>query len=155
MEIKIRWTLTVNSPYRKLTKYREENNCFQWIWTSQAPLKVKVHMWLAFHDHFLTTDNLAKSGLLISSPCLLCGANSKTTGHIFLHCPFTLELWEPEKNRLALSYCPPLLILRSSISHIETNHWDCVVNVIIWVIWHERNQQIFKAKSFSILELGC
>jgi len=35
---------TVNSLYRKLTGYREENNCFRWIWTTQAPLKIKVHM---------------------------------------------------------------------------------------------------------------
>jgi len=82
-------------------------------------------------------DNLAKRGLLLLSPCLLCGANLETAGRIFLHCPFTSELWEPEKNPLALSSWPSIIAnlwgdcRRSSIPHIETNHWYCVVNAII------------------------
>ena len=41
---------TVNLLYRKLIGYRKENNYFRQIWTSQAPLKVKVHMWLSFQN---------------------------------------------------------------------------------------------------------
>ena len=41
--------------------------------------KIKVHMWLAYDERFLTTDNLAKRGIHISSSCLLCEANSETS----------------------------------------------------------------------------
>ena len=43
-----------------ITRFREESNCFWWIWTTQAPLKIRVHMWLTFHERLLMVDNLKK-----------------------------------------------------------------------------------------------
>ena len=160
-----RWKLkqsglfTINSLYQHLTGFREDTNCFRWIWTTQAPLKINVHMWLSFHDRLLTVDNLAKRGIHFSS-CLLCGVDSEITAHIFLHCPFNMELWVPERNRLALSSWPSFIATLwgdwrvTNIPHIEANRWNCVVSAIIWVVWGKRNQWVFKAKSSSIMELG-
>ena len=92
----------INSLYRSLNCYHEESNCFWWIWTIQALSKTKVHMWISFHDRLLTTDNLAERGRHITTPCILCGVNPETSGHIFLHCSFTLNLWAPKRARLSL-----------------------------------------------------
>ena len=35
-------TFTVNSLYRHLTGFQEVNNCFRWIWSTQAPLKANI-----------------------------------------------------------------------------------------------------------------
>ena len=91
---------TVNFLYRSLTGYRNETNCFQWIWTTQAPFKTKMHMLLPYHDHLLTVDNLAKRDIHITSPRKLCGVHSETNAYIFLQCPLSLELWASERNRL-------------------------------------------------------
>ena len=56
---------------------REESKCFRRIWTTQAPLKIKVHIWISFHDSLLTMDNLAKRSIHITTSCMLCGVNQK------------------------------------------------------------------------------
>ena len=73
MEIEHGDIFTINSLYCKLIRYREENNCFWCIWTTRAPLNIKVHMWLSLHDCLLMVDNLAKWGNIIKIPCLLVG----------------------------------------------------------------------------------
>ena len=79
---------------------------------------------------------------------------------IFLFRSFALELWAPERNCLAI-YSWPSTIANfwgdwrlTTIPHIKANQWDYVVIAIIWVVWHERSQRIFKAKSSSIWKLG-
>ena len=90
-----------------------------------------------FHERLLMADILAKRGILTSSSCILCGAHSEIAAHIFLHCPFTLDLWGPERNSQALSSWP------SSIANLwgdwrlgyipnnEVSRWDCADNAII------------------------
>ena len=118
------------------------------------------HMWLSFHEQLLTTDNLAKRSIFISSLCSLCGVGLEAAAHIFLYYPFVLDLWVSERSRLATSTWPSSIAnlwrdwRLSSIPQSEVNHWDCVVKTIFWVVWHERNQRVFKAKSSSIIELG-
>jgi len=51
-----------------------------------SSIKIKMHMWLAFHDRLLTTNNLTKRDIHITSSCLICGINPETAIHIFLHC---------------------------------------------------------------------
>ena len=92
---------TVNSLYRHLT-----GNCFRWIWTTQVPLKTKVHMWLSYHERLLTVDILDKRGIYSSPLCLLCRVTPESVAHIFLHCLFTFKLWAPERNCLAISSRP-------------------------------------------------
>ena len=91
-----------------------------------------------------TWDNLTKMGISISTPCTLCGGNMEMTAYIFLHCPVKLALWALKRNCLVVSswLC--------SIAHLwgnwriafipqnEVNRWDCIVNAIIWVVWHEQ-----------------
>ena len=60
-------------------------------------------MWLSYHYRLLTADDLAKRDIYITSPCVFCGVNSKTSAQIFLHCPYTLKIWMLERDRLALS----------------------------------------------------
>ena len=117
-------------------------------------------MWVSFHDRLLKVDYLAEKGIHISSTCSLCGVNTKTATHIFLHCSFTLELWAPKRTCFPSSSWPFSFTTLwsywrpSNVSLIESNRWDCVVIATIWVVRNEQNQQVFKAKSSSILELG-
>ena len=151
---------TVNSLYRSLTGYHNENNCFRCLWTTQTPLKTKVHMWPSRHDRLLTADNLTKRGIHISSLCMFCGDDPKTNVQIFLQCPTTLELWTSEHNCLAISSWPTSIAsLRddwrlSNILRNEVDQCDCLVTATIWVVWKERNRAIFHAKAFLQWCLG-
>ena len=116
-------------------------------------------MWISFHERFLTADNLIKRGIHITTPCILCGVNPETVAHIFLLCSFTLELRASKRDRLGLSSWPSSFASfwrdqrLSNIPRSEVNRWNCVINALIWAVWHERNQKIFQMKSSSIEEL--
>ena len=117
-------------------------------------------MWLSFHDRLLTTNNLANRSICFSSSCMLCEVHLETLAHILLHCPFTMDLWAPVRNRLAISSSPSFIAnlwgdwRLATIPNNMVNYWNCVVNTIVWIVWHEWNQRVFKAKSSSINELG-
>jgi len=115
-------------------------------------------MWLAFHERLLMAGNFAKRG--ITSPCIFCGVNPKIAVHIFLYCPFNLELWASNWNHLVLSFWSSSIASLwgdwrlSNIPHNEVNQGNYIVNTIIFVVWYERNQRASRAKSSSIIELG-
>jgi len=119
----------------------------------------KVHMWLSFHECLLTTHNLIKRGVHTTLICPLCGVNPKIVCHIFLHFPFTLALWAPERGRLWLSSWPSIASLwddwrLSNIVRSKAKGWECFVNALIWVVWYKRNQRVFQKKYSSSIELG-
>ena len=112
----------VNSFYRSLIGHCKENNYFRWIWTTQSPLKKKLHMWLAYHDRLLTAENLAKGGIHFSSLCKFFWGNPETASHIFLLCPFILQLWVPERSHIATNLGHPLLHLFGVIGEHLMSH---------------------------------
>ena len=46
--------------------------------------KIKVHMWLLYHDRLLRVDNLTRRRIHIILPCMFCEVDPKTNAHIFL-----------------------------------------------------------------------
>ena len=68
-------------------------------------------MWLSYHEHLLTMDILDKRSIHTSTLCLFCGVNLETATHILLYCPFTLELWVAERNRLVISFWPSSIVI--------------------------------------------
>jgi len=113
-------------------------------------------MWLSYHYRLLTADNLAKRDIHITSSCIFCGVNLKTSTEIFFHCPHTLKIWASERGRLALFSWPSSISSLwgdwrfSNIPCDEANRCDCFVTVTIWMVWHERNQRIFQEKITSL-----
>ena len=97
-------------------------------------------------------------GILTSSLYILCGAHSETAAHIFLHYPFTLDLWAPERNRLTLSSCPSSFAnlwgdwKLAYIPNNEVNCWDCVQrNRLDRLAWAEsmniQNKELFYSRA--------
>jgi len=110
----------VNSRYsRRLTSYHKENNYLWWLWTAQALFKAKIHMWLAFHDCLLTTNNLAKRSIDAMTI-------EKCRAH-FSSLPFTLELCVREMSRLSLTSWPPTIVSLWDdwLSNIPQSEVDC------------------------------
>ena len=79
------------------------------------------------HILIVTTYNLARRNIYITSLCMHCGVNPEIAAHIFLHYSFTLELWASERNRLQLSSWPSTIASLwadwrlSNISRTEVN----------------------------------
>ncbi|WVZ62234.1 hypothetical protein U9M48_012000 [Paspalum notatum var. saurae] len=92
-----KWTpdgiFSVKSAYRAqfLGSYRHLNADF--IWKARAELKCKIFAWILLQNKILTADNLAARGWPHQQACTLCAGPLETGLHLFLHCPFTQEVW--------------------------------------------------------------
>lgn len=72
------------------------------VWFKGSTPKHAFNMWIANLDRLPTMDRFASWGLQVSTHCCLCSAAVETRDHVFLHCPFTLELWGFVFYRLGL-----------------------------------------------------
>jgi hypothetical protein len=72
--------------------------CANAIWKSKATPRCKFFMWLVVHQRCLTADNLQRRGWPNTATCQLCLAAPETCTHLFLHCPFSIQLWQVVKD---------------------------------------------------------
>ncbi|KAM0879448.1 hypothetical protein ACQ4PT_034225 [Festuca glaucescens] len=63
------------------------------IWNSIAPMKFRLHAWLALRRCCWTADRLLEHGLPANAMCQLCSAADETLDHLSLLCPFAVEVW--------------------------------------------------------------
>lgn len=93
--------------------------------------------------------------------CNLCGAETETIDHLFLHCRVTDQLWKTSIS-LRESGCPhqesPGSLAcwnRDGNLSGHRTRWNCpkLVSVIWWIVWKERNQRCFGDNSSSIQRL--
>ncbi|KAM0914656.1 hypothetical protein ACQ4PT_011368 [Festuca glaucescens] len=65
------------------------------VWHSFAPLKFKMHAWLALRRRCWTADRRLRRGLPSHSLCPLCGVADETLDHLSLQCIFAHERAAP------------------------------------------------------------
>ncbi|KAM0928574.1 hypothetical protein ACQ4PT_002562 [Festuca glaucescens] len=65
----------------------------QLVWNSFAPLKYKMHAWLALRRRCWTADRRLRRGLPSHTICPLCDVASEMLDHLSLHCGFSRGVW--------------------------------------------------------------
>lgn len=70
------------------------------VWHSFAPMKYKMHAWLALRRRCWTADRLRRRGLQSHVPCPLCTSSDETLDHLSILCPFALQVWHGAIARL-------------------------------------------------------
>jgi hypothetical protein len=63
------------------------------IWESFAPLKYRLHAWLALRRRCWTADRRLRRGLPSHTLCALCSTANETLDHLLLHCVFSRAIW--------------------------------------------------------------
>jgi hypothetical protein len=124
------------------------------IWKAKAPSKVLILVWLVAHGKVNTCDNIQKRRPFHSlNPhwCILCKDGEESVDHLFLHCPFSIQLWWRLFKEFGGSWVTP----KSCYALLSTNFcwggrnkkvkvlWSCRVVAVFWAIWMERNRRIF------------
>ncbi|KAI5347538.1 hypothetical protein L3X38_000425 [Prunus dulcis] len=83
--------------------------------------------------------------------CVLCKGHEENADHLFLHCPFSLNLWWSLIREVKAIWVIP----KDCFSLISTRLdalgkgkkalilWGCLGHSLLWNIWHERNRTIF------------
>lgn len=117
--------------------------------------------WQVCNNKLASKHNLLLRGVVFSDngSCQMCLGEVETTEHIFLHCPISWKLWNEMMQTEGLSWVMP-----SSLSTLarewnslaiasDKQIWSLIPYALVWSIWMERNQVIFKGKSFSSLDV--
>ena len=132
------------------------------IWKSISPSKVKAFVWTTVLNWINTNDMLQKyKPLIVLSPSMyiMCGLNSKSGAHIFLHC----LMWDLfgagifsifEESR----FCPIglyqflLTKFRGFGQCKEAKiRWQPSIFIVLWYIWLDKNSRVFN-DSLSTLD---
>jgi hypothetical protein len=108
VEDEISWKHTTNGQYSTASAYKfqflglVESSMNKLIWKVWAPPKVKNHAWLALQNRLSTADRLRKRGWDNCGLCPLCKQTEETNNYLFIHCRFTVRVWELLQEWLGL-----------------------------------------------------
>jgi len=120
-------------------------------------------VWRLFRNRWPTKDNLGRRGVipLGSLLCVLgCGQN-ETAEHLVIHCPTFGSLWQHVKSWLGVYYVDPQHVMNHFYQFMYSSRgytprrsfllmiWLCC----IWVLWNERNHQLFFNNVKSVRQL--
>jgi hypothetical protein len=133
------------------------------IWHKQVPLKVSVMVWWLLRNRLPTKDNLVRRHIipLDGSLCVTGCESVETTHHLFLSCPGFAPFWSLVRSGIGISSADPLVLhdhfLQFTYSAGGSHARRCFMQLLwlccIWVVWHKRNNRIFKANESTVLQL--
>jgi len=140
------------------------DNIWQGLWRHQGWMKIKLFMWLVQHKKILIWGNIRKRGVLGPSRCQLYEAQEETMEHLLNNFIFTSRLWDTfatifqHIDRDKDCIINTLNNWRKNFSEYEFlgSTWALMPSFIIWNVWKERNNRIFKNEkkpSQCLLEL--
>jgi len=120
-------------------------------WNVKVPLKVRIHMWIFIKGRLNTLDMLAHKNIAQGGACILCGIESESITHLFLHCGHTRDIWHNWKMHLIYIIVPQMLLTCGQVGETWVRHdfsieWDLSVMAVCWIVWNERNNRIFSQK---------
>lgn len=125
------------------------------------PPKVIQFLWQAMRDKVAVMASLRRRGVEVDGEgvCVLCGMEEETVQHLFLHCAFTVVLWNRVIAREGNSWCVPgtlieLLQQWESLRLVtDSELWPLVPYAVLWSVWMARNDVIFRAKQTRVAEV--
>jgi hypothetical protein len=133
------------------------------IWDKQIPMKVSMMAWRLLRNRLPTKDNLVRRHVIHPNAglCVTGCGSMETAHHLFLSYPVFAPLWNLIRSWVSFSSADPLMLYDHFLQFIHSTGgsracrsfmqllWLCC----IWVVWHERNNRIFKPKESSVLQM--
>ncbi|XP_059663757.1 uncharacterized protein LOC132309469 [Cornus florida] len=122
------------------------------VWCSPTIPRMKFNMWLAAQSRLPTLDSRAMASH--DNICALCNSEPESHSHLFFRCIFSSPLWKFIQDRC--KFYKPFLSWEDMILWIS-HRWkgSSPINMLrkicllamVYHIWEERNNRIFKGKS--------
>lgn len=144
---------SVKACYAHFVNIEEDQGPWGLVWYNTVPLKIRFFLWTVALDKVLTMDVLQRKGLL-TSICLLCYQNAESSDHIFLHCPFSWEVWCGCTKDFGASFIAPQCIKDlligwklNAFNVFGRRLWKVVSAAICWAVWSECNNRVFRGHS--------
>lgn len=150
--------VTARIAYRVIIESHIDGNRKWWygaLWKWKLPLKIKCFLWLVFNDKILTWENLMRRGKHGPNIYSLCRRTCETVDHLFLHCSFSIELWEKICLALKIEVEWPNMGFEKTyqIWMQKHLHLKIILGLVAWSICNIRNQVIFQDTTSENLAL--
>jgi hypothetical protein len=117
--------------------------------------------WTMAHKGILTSENMRRRGWQGPSRCPLCIIEEETIEHLLLNFPYAKQVWD-----IVMKLGPDQFSLPSNVSDLLrswanrypfslrqkdllTTRWMWLPKFVMWKIWLERNNRIFREKNYN------
>ena len=100
----------VASRYNSLWSLKEKPPWAK-AWLPGLTPKINMFFLLMLQDKIFTLDNLEKRGQYIPNRCILCKHQLESVNHIFIHCPYSMEVWDLLTKKYGVCWCKPSNVL--------------------------------------------
>lgn len=122
------------------------------LWDRAQWPKIYLFLWLVVRGRILTWENLQKRGFTGPSQCIICRKDREDMAHLLDACPLASMLWDQGAQR----FCRLDRVCGSPQATIRSWHpnpfqnpilnrlWLLFSGFLMWLVWKERNAQIFK-----------
>jgi hypothetical protein len=154
---KAKWSLTksgtfsVKSLYNKLSAVGVDRS-FKQLWKAKIPLKIKIWLWLIWHNAIATKDNTKKRNWVGSFICQFCPHDESIT-HLFFTCPMAAYMWSTISTVLGVFTRPSCFTQYfrwiAKILPVGSNLHIVGIAALCWAIWKTRNNACFEGKLIS------
>lgn len=156
------WRWSTNGVYSASSVYRvmitaglTRDRCNK-LWKIHAPAKVKIFTFLLFKNRLLTHEVLENKGISCDLKCVLCDTcHLETSHHLFFTCSYARRVWTTLYSQNQAYHAGQTL--EDAWDHFETNFAKLTKEArasrgplfmaILWHIWRQRNERIFRGKS--------
>jgi hypothetical protein len=149
---------SVKSVYKNICSNGVDRS-FKHLWKAKIPLKIKIWLWLIWHNAIATKDNMLRRGWSGNTRCQFCNENESIL-HLFFSCPAAKFVWSCVARSIGAPTCPGSFTQYfwwiPQFLHVSRNVQIAGVAAICWAIWKLRNRACFEGKVIqSPVELIC
>lgn len=81
---------------------------FSWLWKLSIPPKVKFFLWKICNNGLSTKKRLEICHIFVPLECGFCNHHSEDTAHLFIECPFEIDVFNILASSVGWPIPPPL-----------------------------------------------
>ncbi|KAL4353002.1 hypothetical protein GQ457_06G021180 [Hibiscus cannabinus] len=143
---------SMRSAYDVFTQEMElsRNEIWQHIWKVQVPQRIRVFIWLVYHDRLFTNVERVRGHLASSELCELCGRDREDLEHVLRSCIMARNVWLlaiPTETRHIFFNLPFMdWVYKNLFDHsfmVTELNWSTRFAVLCWLIWKRRCSLLF------------
>jgi len=154
---------SMKSAYHRLANHasRQHDEVFTCLWKAKALPNVLTTTWRVLLDKIPSRMCLRRREVLVTTTlCGMCGVKDESSKHLFLGCKHALSVWS-----LCFIWIDILFVQHNVLKcHFENFHlvqvsnkqnlvWKGLWTSIVWSIWEQGNNVIFKQGIVDVEEI--
>jgi hypothetical protein len=117
------------------------------LWKVNLPLKIKIFLWMLWHDRVLTGEQLKIRKGKGSEKCKYCG-KIETRNHLFFNCNIAQILWVWVRISMRWTERPISIQDYEDKMRVGLGHKDIFIAFFLlagvsWSLWKTRNDWVF------------